>query len=71
MERKRFLIKCDNIKVIKTNRKKHPLDVYIDNNPLIFMLMMATPGLGLIIFLLWVFTAQRNRRKGKILINTT
>ena len=69
MAKKIFLIKCDNIKVVKVNRKEHQLDVYIDNNPGIFMFMMAIPGLGLILFLMWLL-GQGNRKKGTVLINT-
>jgi len=66
----KFLIKCDNIKVIKTNRNENKLDVYVDNNPGWFLFIISIPIFGFLCFIIYLIF-RYNRRKGECLLDTT
>ena len=65
-----FIMKCEHIKVVQTERKKNSLDVYMDNNPLLFIWAIAIPFFGILVAIIHTLS-QRNRLRGKILIDTT
>lgn len=65
----RFLLKTDSVRVVKTNRKTIPYDIYIDN-PILFYSLLAVPFASLFISLLWFYISSKKRRRGKVVLDT-